>query len=671
MTLANLRQRTAGRLGRLSTDELVRAVWLGVLIGIVSGVGAIVFFKSIDVVTHLLLQDIAGYKPPSPLGEGSGDTFGPDRRWLLPVVLGLGGLFTGFIVYTFAPEAEGHGTDAAIEAFHERSGRTRVRVIPIKLIASAVTIGSGGAAGREGPTAQIGGGFGSFIADRLRLGAVERRKALAAGIGSGIGAIFRAPLGGAMMGAEVLYKHDFEADVILMGLISSIVAFAIYGGWGDYVPIFAGGADFRFDSAAELPWYAGLGVVCGLMGILYTRGFYGTIDVFEKLKIPRMFKPAIGGLGVGVIGMFAPESIHVGYGYVQQMFTEDGVRNFSVGLLIALPFLRIVTTSLSVGSGGSGGIFGPGMVIGGFTGAVAWRLFHGMPGFPTEPGPVVIIAMVAMFGSVAHAPLAMLLMVGEMTGNLSLLAPAMVAVAVATLLVGDTTIYKSQVASRADSPAHRDRFAFPLLSALPAYRAVVPVPSIDFDVTVADALAALQSARISYGVVVDHDGKMIGDVVADALRAAPEGTLVSEVAEEVPALVLAETPLDEALDTLAAHERRWLPVLDGETGPVMGAIDTRALMRSYRRAVQSQVRPLTPVTDDVNTMEVRLTDESPVAGRTMAEAGFPRGVRVLTIHRGNTVVVPYGDTTLQPGDRLTVTFPAPARRRVFTLLLGS
>jgi CIC family chloride channel protein len=353
------------------------------------------------------------------------------------------------------------------------------------------------------------------------------------------------------------------------------------------------------------------------------------------------------------------------------MFTEEGVRDFSLGLLIALPFLRIATTSLTVGSGGSGGIFGPGMVIGGFTGAAAWRLFHGMPGFPEEPGPVVIIAMVAMFGSVAHAPLAMLLMVGEMTGNLSLLAPAMVAVAVATLLVGDTTIYKNQVDTRADSPAHRDRFAFPLLSALPAYRAVVTVPTIPRSASAQQALEAMQAARIGYAVVEGDNGALAGDLRVESVRAADAATPVADLMESIPAVVVGETPLDEALDTLAAHERRWLPVTDGDGGPVLGAIDTRALMRSYRRAVQSQVRPLTPVTDEVNSMEVRLPDDSPVAGRTLANAGFPVGVRVLTIHRGSTVVVPHGETELRPGDTLTVTFPAATRRRVFSLLLGT
>jgi len=239
--------------------------------------------------------------------------------------------------------------------------------------------------------------------------------------------------------------------------------------------------------------------------------------------------------------------------------------------------------------------------------------------------------------------------------------------------VGDTTIYRSQVGSRADSPAHRDRFAFPLLTALPSYRAVVPVPSLHADDSPAAALASLQEARVGYGVVVDEHGKLLGDVNADILRAAADGAgpaTVAGLTERVPAVVLADTPLDEALDLLTNHERRWLPVLDGEGGRVLGAIDTRALMRSYRRAVQSQVRPLTPVTEQVNSMEVQLSAESPIAGKALAAAALPAEVRILTIARGGTVLVPLGSTVLEVGDTITVTFPAAKRREVFSLLLG-
>ncbi|MEO6045231.1 MAG: chloride channel protein, partial [Tepidiformaceae bacterium] len=220
------------RLGLLNREELFRALWLGLLIGLVAGGGAIIFSWSIEFATRHLLEGLAGYKPAQPLGEGGRAlATGPARPWALPLVLGLGGLASGLLVFLLAPEAEGHGTDAAIDAFHRKGGRMRLRVVPVKLLASAITIGSGGAAGREGPTAQIGAGFGSYIADRFKLGAVERRKALAAGVGAGIGSIFRAPLGGAMMAAEVLYKHDLEADVILLALISAIVGYSVYGSW--------------------------------------------------------------------------------------------------------------------------------------------------------------------------------------------------------------------------------------------------------------------------------------------------------------------------------------------------------------------------------------------------------------------------------------------------------
>lgn len=654
-----------------------RAIWLGVIIGVVSGLGAIVFAEAIDFASEQLLGRIAGYHPPHPAGEGNPIGSGPDRLWALPIVLALGGLLSGLIVYLLAPEAEGHGTDAAIKSFHHDGGRVRARSIPVKLVASAITIGSGGAAGREGPTAQIGGGFGSVLAQRLGLGAVDRRKALVAGMGAGIGAIFRAPLGGAMMGAEVLYKHDFEADAVLMALISSIVAYSIFGSYSEFDPIFGGAQGFAFSRPQELPYYAALGVICGLLGILYARTFYKSTDIFTKLKLPPWIKPAIGGLIVGTIGMAAPEAIHVGYGWVQQAFTEEGVNDFPLLLLLVLPFLRILTTSLTVGSGGSGGIFGPGMVIGGLTGAAAWRLGNDLPGFPAEPGPLVIIGMVALFGAIAHAPLAMLLMVAEMTGNLSLLAPAMVAVAIATLLVGEESIYKSQVDTRADSPAHRDRFAFPLLTAVPAHRAVVHVPHLTPSMTPMAALRSLNEARTSFAIVVDEHHRPVGDIDVATLRSYGEEraeeapATIAGLVKPFPAVVLADSPLDEAIDQLTNYERRWLPVVDGEGGPALGAIDMRNLLRTYRRAVRSQVRPLSPVTENVHTLEMVLPADSPIAGATLAGAGLPAGVRILTISRDGVVLVPSGDTVLKHGDVVTLTFPVPVRREVFALVLGN
>jgi chloride channel protein, CIC family len=657
-------------LGLLSQRELIRSIWLGVAIGIVSGLGAIAFAWSIEFLTDHLLGALAGYHPAQPAGEGDRvAASGPDRPWALPLVLGLGGLISGLLVFTLAPEAEGHGTDAAIEAFHRKAGRTRLRVIPVKLLASAITIGSGGAAGREGPTAQIGGGFGSFISDVFRLGATERRRALAAGVGAGIGAIFRAPLGGALMGAEVLYRHDLEAEVILLGLISSIVGYSVYGTWAGWDPIFGGGAGFSFSHPSELGYYALLGLACGVFGILYARVFYGLTAGFRQLPVPRTLKPAIGGLAVGTIGMAAPESIHVGYGTVQQLLTPQGIETFSIGLLLALPFLRIITTSLTVGSGGSGGIFGPGMVIGAVVGAAAWKLFHGLPGFPTQPGPVVIVGMIAAFGSIAHAPLAMLLMVGEMTGNLSLLAPAMVAVAIATLVVGDETIYKNQVDSRADSPAHRHRFALPLLSALPAGRAAVPVTLWHADTPVADVL---REAKNWPALVVEPGGRLLGEVTRDrASKAEAEdgASGVGDVVTTAPS-ISSETRLDDALDRLASTERRSLPVVDPATGAPVGVIDAGALVRSYREASRAGVRQVASGRDSIEAIQVTLEPTSRLAGRPLRESHLPHGARVVVIERDGDAIVPDGDTVVRPGDVLTL-WCSSNRIQALKWLIGS
>ncbi len=669
------RRRAGGRLrrrlGRVTTQDVIRALWLGALIGVVTGFVAILFFEALEFATQHLLADLTGYHPPHPLGEGGQEASDPTRRWALPIVVGLGALVSGILVYSLAPEAEGAGADQVIDAFHKRGGRIRLRAIPVKLVASAITIGSGGAAGREGPAAQISGGIGSVIADRLGLDAVERRRALVAGMGAGVGAIFRAPLGGAMMAAEALYRDDFEADAILLSLISSIVAFAVYGAWYDYTPIFGGTAGFSFQNPEELPYYLALGVACGLLGILYARGFEGAQELFNRLTAPRWVKPAIGGVLVGCIGMFAPEAIHIGYGWVQRSITPEDVMDFSLWLIIALPLLRILAASLTVGSGASGGIFAPGMVAGGMLGALFWRLFHDLPGFPADPAPLVIIGMIAVFGSIAHAPLAMMLMVGEMTGNLSLLAPAMVAVAVATLLVGNTSIYRSQVPTRADSMAHRHRFAFPLLDALPAQRAVVPLAMVRDTATVADALASLERRRSTDGVVIDEGGRLVGEITSEELRTVPDaGSPVEGYAADLPAVVLADTPLDEALDRLASHDRRWLPVLDGSDGPVLGAIDARALVRSFREAARQQVRPLTPVDEQISTMELTVAVGAPVEGKRLAEAGLPAGVRVLTMEHMGRLSAPSGDTVLRRGDRLTLAMTRGTRGEVLALILG-
>lgn len=652
------------------SSRVTRALAVGIAIGLVAGLGAILFSAAIEFSTGALLEGIAGYTPPGPAGEGGAAESGPDRLWLIPAVITLGGLLSGLIVYKFAPEAAGHGTDAAIASFHHKAGRTRLRAIPVKIVASAITIGSGGSAGREGPTAQIGAGFGSFLATRLNFSASERRRALATGMGAGIGAIFRAPLGGAMMAAEVLYRDDLEADVILQALIASIVSYSVFGLWAGWDPIFGGTASFSFSEPSQLPFYVVLGVLCGIGGLAYAWGFAATERTFKRLPLPRMAKPMLGAAIVGVIGMAMPEALHVGYGFVQQGMTPEGIASFPIWLILVLPLAKIVTTSLTVGSGGSGGIFGPGMVIGGFVGAALWKLTESLPGVPDEPGPVVIISMISLFGSIAHVPLAMLLMVGEMTNNLSLLAPAMVAVATATLVVGERTIYENQLATRADSPAHRHRFSFPLLHSLPAEQVVQPVTVLAGATSPAAALAALDQAGARLALIAGEPGQVPGSVTYESLEAAAASVnAIAELATGPLPVVTSSASLATALDRLADADRSWLPVVDGE-GRVVGTLSTKDIMRSYRHAMEREVRALAPVGPGLETLEIPVGASSAVAGHRLSEVDLPAGVRALTLQRNGSAFAPTGDTVLSPGDRIVFSVPAAARARTLRALIG-
>ncbi len=439
---------------------------LGSLIGVAAGLGSIAFYYSIHEAAHFFLIDLADYHQPFAAGEGATVVGKVGRPWALPLVLTLGGLLSGLIVYTLAPAAEGHGTDVAIGAFHRTAGRIRARIPPVKLIASAITIGSGGSAGREGPTAEIAAGFGSWLGEALHLSDEDRRIAVAVGIGAGIGSIFKAPFGGAVLGAEILYIRDFELDALIPGFIASVIGYSIFASWAGWHPVFGLGSDLTFRHPHELVWYFVLGLLCGLAGMLYARTFYATRDLFRSIRIPNHVKPAIGGLGVGVVALFYPQVLGMGYGWLQ-IALDGNVSDLALKTMLILIVIKIVATALTVGSGGSGGVFAPGLFIGGMLGGSLWSLLHAhVPWMPDTSAAFVIVGMMALFGGVAKAPIAVILMVAEMTNEFSMVIPAMLATTVAYVVTGDVRIYENQVNRRSDSPAHRGENAISLLQLL-------------------------------------------------------------------------------------------------------------------------------------------------------------------------------------------------------------
>jgi len=434
---------------------------LSVAIGVIAGLGAVTFYLALDYAGRLLLGVLADYRIPEPDGDG-GDpgSDGFSRPWAIPLVTCGGALVSAWLVARFAPEAAGHGTDDAIEAAHTDPRSIRVRAIVVKTIASALTIGSGGSGGREGPAAQISAGFGSLLARRLDLSDEDARAAVTLGIGSGIGAIFGAPLGGAVLGASILYRRDFDYRILVPGLLASGTAHVLFGSILGFEPLFGDVAgDFAFTAPGILGWCVLLGVAAAAVGWLYARTFYATVALAGRLPGGPVVKPALGGLAVGLLGLLIPPVLASGYGWAQKATTVDTLMQIPLWIVLVAPFAKILATSLSIGTGGSGGIFGPGVVIGAFLGAALWRLgdLAGLPAIPANPGIFVVIGMMACFGSVAHTPLAVMIMVAEMTSSFSVLPGAVVAVGVAALLINRTSvsIYRAQREDRAAAAAER------------------------------------------------------------------------------------------------------------------------------------------------------------------------------------------------------------------------
>lgn len=558
----------------------------------------------IQLVTNTLLGGLTGYYPPNPVGEpASPATVHPDFVFI-PLSTAIGGLIVGLLVYRFAPEAEGHGTDSAIEAFHKKDGVIRRRVPLVKTIASAFTIGSGGSGGREGPTAQIAAGFGSFIADVFRLPARDRRIAVAAGIGAGIGSIFKSPFGGAILSGEILYSGgDFEAEALIPAFVASPIGYVIFSLFTGFTPIFGNSVHYTFTQPRNLLIYAFLGLICGLVGRLFTLSFYYFKRVFESLRFSKYFKPMVGATIAGIIGVFFPEVLGLGYGFTQFLVNGDlgaiSTNYFTIPLLLTLVLLvllKIFATSVTVGSGGSAGVFAPSLVIGSFLGASLWEVLnYVLPGWILIPAPLVIVGMMALFAGVGRVPIAVVLMVSEMTGTLALLAPSMVAVVISYYVTGPKyTIYRSQVLNRASSPAHTGEYSVPLLARISVVDAMnTKVIWMSPEDTVEDAYQTMMNKGFRGIPMVDSE-RVVGIVtLSDLIKIPMEQMKSTRLRSVMTKNVLVTHPNETLLDVLnkmMVHGVGRLPVVSKESGVLMGVITRTDIIKTYNRVIENTTR---------------------------------------------------------------------------------
>ncbi len=413
------------------------------------------------------------------------------------------------------------------------------------------------------------------------------------GIGAGIGAIFKAPFGGAILAAEILYMGDFEVDALFPGFIASTVGYSIFGFVNGWTPLF-GTSNFGFaQDPFTLPLFALLGLACGLVGIFYVASFYGIRDVFQRLKIPNYIKPAVGGLAVGLMGLFFPQVLGVGYGWLQLVM--DG--NFTVLPIIMLPIiiaLKIVATSFTIGSGGSGGVFGPALVVGGMLGALLWAILsYLLPGANLNVAVFVIVGMMAFFGGIGKVPVAVILMASEMTGSYTLLVPSMIAVAIAYVITTRRTIYRSQVPSRAESPAHREEYTIPLLEQIYVQDAMSKnVTTVYPEQRISEA-AEIMTKKAVHGLpVLNHQNELVGIIaIHDILETHPDQRNKKTVAQVMTKDLVVTYPgedISTVLEKLTGNEIGRLPVVErGNKKHLIGIVTRQDIWRIYRTGLHA------------------------------------------------------------------------------------
>jgi len=604
------------RVGRLTVMCIVT--------GLVAGLGAAGFYVMLEAGRSFCLGELAHYHPIAPGNEpplfesATDDEPLPMRRWMFLILPAVGGLIGGIIVFSLAPEAEGHGTDAAIEAYHFKDGNVRKRVPFIKALSSMITIGTGGSAGREGPIAQIGSGFGSMLAQWLNLSPHERRTLMAAGMAAGIGAIFHAPLAGALFVTEVLYRGpDFEHEVLVPSFISSIISYSVFGAIFGFEPLFVT-PGYAFDNVARLLPYLILAGVSSLGVMLFVRSFYGFRNLmFNRLtRIPNYLKPAIGGLGVGVIGFFLPEALGAGYGVLQMIFSGEVTTlpsaeslhhvlpwdltgaSLAAVLLVVIAIAKIGTTAMTVGSGGSGGVFGPAVVIGGAlggaTGLVCAEVF---PTMGIQPGAFALVGMAGFFAGAANTPVSTMIMVSEMTGNYNLLVPSMMVSICCYALCRRFTLYEEQLPSRLDAPSKLGNMAGAILRNLTVQQALTrrqkdgDLVIVEEDADFSELVDRFVGSTQSCFPVVTKDQALVGMINATDIRRIITETGISDLIIagdiDVPAItVTVGDSLLAAINNMVKTDTDELVVVDErDEQRIVGTLSRSDIIAAYNRQI--------------------------------------------------------------------------------------
>ena len=588
---------------------LGRTILHAAVVGLGAGFIGAAFFVCLEVVQRLLLEDLCGYVPLRAAGEAL-FALRPVHhyRWYLLLVLpALGALASG-LVTTLSPETRGGGGDAMIDAFHHGGGVIRRRVTWVKGLASVLTLGAGGAGGREGPTMQIGGALGSVVGSWLGVSERERRILLVAGVAAGIAAVFRTPLGAALLAAEVLYRDDFESDALIPGVLASVIAYSVVISLFGETTLFAHAPHYPF-IPAHLPLYGAMAVLISIVAVVFLAVLRFVQRTTKKLPLPAWARPAVGGLLLGVLCVptlyvFARYTgepgqglgiLGGGYGAAQLAITGApwlSTGGKAVQVLLILGCVKLLAASLTIGSGGSAGDFAPSLALGAIFGGAfgyAVKLLWADPRL--DPGAFALVGMGTLYGGIAHVPLSAMVLVCELAGSYDLLVPLMLAEGIAFVALRKRSLYTAQLPSQRFSPAHHEADALRAILVSTVMTQGRPFVSFGPATSAAEVLQRVSDTSWQdVFPVVDGDGKLTGMITADNLRAlgsSPESQPWTVAADlmRAPVTARAEDDLRAAAQTMLDQGLRELLVVAAD-GRILGFLDEADVAKAYLGATQ-------------------------------------------------------------------------------------
>ena len=439
------------------------------LVGILVGLVASAFHWLIDGLDGILLHGVGDHASLLAKGDLMRGVLSPadwcdGRRWLLLVLPALGAVLAALLIKWISPGTHARGTDSAIYVYHRLKCRMSWKVIPVKAVASALVIGSGGSAGYEGPMTLIGAACGITLARIFHWDAVTRRRLMVAGLAAGIGALFRAPLAGALFGVEILYSGlDMEYEALLPAFIASAMSYTVFALFHGWAPLFDSMPPYAYDNILRLLPYLLLAIVVSLGAKFYIRTFRHVSESFRRIKVTPWMKVAVGGLLTGLLGFLFPDVLGTGYELIRTAFLGDAQGLVhgqgawtAAGLFFAIFVLKVFATSFTVGSGGSGGVFGPALVCGASLSAACGAVFSALfpISFGIHPASVALVGMAGFLAATIRTPITAVIMVAELSGNHALLLPTMWVCGLAFAFNNGWSLYRSQVHSRESSPLH-------------------------------------------------------------------------------------------------------------------------------------------------------------------------------------------------------------------------